>query len=303
MNNDLIAILLATFNGEKYLSEQLDSIFSQTYSNWIIYTHDDGSTDNTLNIINEYIKKYPNKIKYVEGPPTGGAKNNFMYLMSKVKEEYIMFCDQDDVWLDNKIELTIKKMKEVESTKDIPTLIFSDLTVVDKDLNIISNSLEKYQSLNYKKVDYASLLIQNQITGNTVMINKALLNKALVNDTKDIIMHDWWCALVASRFGNIVYIDRQLVLYRQHSNNDEGAKKINNSSYIIKEMKNINRSLEKTRKQAKYFCLNYKMQDKDLSALYSKSDNLNKLNRLLFYKKNNITKSGLVRKIGLIIFG
>lgn len=303
MHNDLIAILLATYNGEKYLKEQLDSIISQTYSNWVIYVHDDGSNDKTIDIINEYINKYPNKIKYIEGKPTGGAKENFMYLMSKVNEDYIMFCDQDDVWLNNKIEITLNEMKEVETSKDIPTLVFSDLTVVDKDLNVISNSLEKYQSLNYKKIDYASLLMQNQVTGCTAMINKSLLKKAIVKDTKDIIMHDWWCALIAARFGKISCINKQLTLYRQHNNNEEGAKRVDSPKYIVNIIDDIKDSLSKTRKQSLLFNKEFKLQANDLSYRYGNVGELNKLERMKFYKANKMNKSGVVRRIGLVFYG
>lgn len=303
MHNDLVAILLATYNGEKYLTKQLDSIINQTYNNWIIYVHDDGSKDKTVDIINKYINKFPRKIKYIEGKPTGGAKDNFMYLMSKAKEDYIMFCDQDDVWLNNKIEVTLNEMKRVETKKETSILVFSDLKVVDKDLNVISDSLEKYQSLNYKKVDYASLLMQNQITGCTVMINKALLDKALVKDTKDIIMHDWWCALIAAKFGIISCINKQLTLYRQHTDNEEGAKRVNSLKYITNVLNDIKDSLNKTRKQSLLFNKEFKLPTSELSYRYGNVGKLNKLERMKFYKVNKMNKSGIARRIGLVVYG
>ena len=105
-STDKIAILMATYNGEKYICQQIDSILSQTCKDWELYIHDDGSTDHTIAAVESYVEKYPDKVHLIDGKSTGGAKYNFFYLFSKVEASYYMTCDQDDVWLEKKIELT-----------------------------------------------------------------------------------------------------------------------------------------------------------------------------------------------------
>ena len=202
-----IAILMATYNGEKYIREQIDSILSQSYKQWELYIHDDGSNDKTNEIISMYADQYPEKIHIVRGGATGGAKNNFMFLMGAVKAPYVMCCDQDDVWLDDKIKRTIKAMKNAENYKGVntPILVFSDLKVVDEKLNIISGSMNRLQRLNPKKTKFTDILIQSLVTGCTMMMNRSCIEMSLkVKHVNSIIMHDWWCSLVAAYFGEIV---------------------------------------------------------------------------------------------------
>ena len=168
---------MATYNGSKYISEQFDSLLKQTYSNWKIIVHDDNSQDNTVEIIKIYEKKHPNKIKLIDDNINpGGAKENFSYLLGKIDENYhyLMFCDQDDVWLEDKIELTLGEMKAVEKNKkDIPILVHTDLKVVDYKLNTIYESMFKSQKLDYRIGDNLQhIAIENVVTGCTIMINK-----------------------------------------------------------------------------------------------------------------------------------
>ena len=109
-----IAILLAACNGERYLAEQLDSLLDQSFTDWRLYIHDDGSKDGTNTILKAYAGKYPNRIRLIQAPPTGGAKDNFLFLLRTVDAPYIMFCDQDDVWMREKIEKTYRRMRMIE---------------------------------------------------------------------------------------------------------------------------------------------------------------------------------------------
>ena len=114
MNSNQIDILLATYNGERYLSEQLDSILKQSCDNWRIFVRDDGSEDGTSTIIERYQKQYSGKIFIIKDEKQNlGACGNFSELLKKSKSDYIMFCDQDDVWKEDKIKITLKKMKQV----------------------------------------------------------------------------------------------------------------------------------------------------------------------------------------------
>ena len=301
-----IAVLMATFNGESYLPEQIDSILCQSNKDWELFIHDDGSTDKTLEIIKKYEKIYPDKIHILNAPSNGGAKDNFFYLMRVVDAQFLMFCDQDDVWRSDKIEKTLHKMEEMEAIygNDKCLLVFSDLAVVDKDMNIISKSMNNYQKLSPKKNKFKDLMIQNVITGCTMMINRETKAKALLfTDSGKIIMHDWWCALVTAQFGYIGYIDESLLYYRQHGDNSIGAKKINSPKYLIGKAcrnKEIRESLEKTQKQMLLYSHIYKNK---LAEDYAGLKNKNKIQRLSFYFSHRIWMSGLMREIGLLIFG
>lgn len=306
---DHIAILMATYNGSQYVEAQIQSLLRQSYTDWELYIHDDGSKDNTMSIIKSYEAAYPDRIHYIEGPGTGGAKNNFFYLMNQVDAPYVMFCDQDDVWLENKIERSFQSMKKEERRcgLDVPVLVFTDLKVVDRNLNVLSESMNRYQKLNPKKIEFKDLLIQNVVTGCTMMVNRACIDKAnAFCDSKPIIMHDWWLALVAAHFGKIAYIDEALILYRQHGDNTVGAKSITDLSYIrnkIISYTQILDSLQQTRGQAKLFSSTYKQESTSLSSLYAQLGEENKLQRLCFYMRNGVWKSSLIRNIGVLIWG
>lgn len=225
----MIYILLATYNGEKYIREQLESLLEQTYQDWILWIHDDGSKDGTLNIIKEYEEKLPNKIKFLnDGLRCGGAKQNFTHLLNSIDNnfDYIMFCDQDDVWLDAKIETTLNQMIEVEnSNQNKPIIIHTDLQVVDEELNIIADSYFIYQKIKPQwSKDFNISLVQNSVTGCTMMINKKakIISLPIGNNA---IMHDWWILLKVLLHGGVVeHINKSTILYRQHSSNDTGAK-------------------------------------------------------------------------------
>ena len=222
----MIDILVAVYNGEKYLKEQLTSILNQTYKEFNIIIRDDGSTDSSLYIIKEFNQLYPEKVTFVEGVPSGSAKNNFFELINYAKSDYIMFCDQDDIWFENKIEVTLKKMQATENTygKDVPILCHTDLTVVDKNLNTINPSFFKMQKFDITKTTLNRALVQNIVTGYTMMINKALLDLAKGTNSEDIIMHDWWLFLIASAFGRVEVVTTPTILYRQHEENQVGAR-------------------------------------------------------------------------------
>ena len=240
--DEKIYILMATYNGEKYLKEQIDSLFSQTYQNWKLIIHDDNSKDKTVKIIKDYQGKYADKIKLLEDNiSTGGAKENFTYLLNNIDKQYdyIMFCDQDDIWLENKIEITLNKMLEVEKDNSgKAVLIHTDLKVVDEELNIISNSMFRYQKLNlYNVKDITKISLENIITGCTMMLNKQLaaINKKI---PQEAIMHDWWIAIITLKENGIIeFVNYPTILYRQHAFNTIGSKKVNFLYYLSKLLK------------------------------------------------------------------
>lgn len=220
-----VDILLATYNGERFLSEQLESIFSQTFRDWRLIVRDDGSTDATTHMLCELESKNPARVKVLPmNEAAQGACDNFSALLRHAAAPYIMFCDQDDVWLPDKIEVTMSAMKSLERQHgvDVPLLVHTDLKVVDEELNVLGDSLWAYQQTSPKHTSLNRLLMQNNATGCTIMINSALRELAQPIP-KEARMHDWWLILVAGTFGKIGYVSEATILYRQHGRNDSGA--------------------------------------------------------------------------------
>ncbi|MEG0838869.1 MAG: glycosyltransferase family 2 protein [Hydrogenoanaerobacterium sp.] len=307
----MIAILMATYNGENYIEEQLNSLLAQTVQDFIVYIQDDCSTDDTYSILKVYSRKYPNKFMVSRNElNTGGAKNNFMQMMVKHHNDYVMLCDQDDVWLPNKIELALEKMMSLEKKYGVsePILVHTDLTVVDSSLNITAKSFNGLMQIDPSRYTLRYLLVQNIVTGCTTMYNQALCN-FLYATPQFLIIHDWWLALIAGAFGKIGFINEQTILYRQHENNQIGAKNVKSIKYIICKILNsesIKYSLLETYLQAECFLSFYNeklsVEIKRLIAQYSEIPKLNKANRLIRIFKIRTLKNGLSRKIGQIIY-
>lgn len=303
--NKKVTILLATYNGEHYLSEQLESLLNQSYKNIHILIRDDGSSDRTNQIIDRYIEAFPDIVqKIIDNDKNLGPSLNFSRLMQGSDSKYIMFCDQDDVWLPEKVELTLKKMIEAEkSNPNIPLLIHTDLKVVNTDLDILSNSYWAYQGIDPKYDTLNRLLVQNVITGCSVMINKKLADTTLPIPT-EAIMHDWWLGLLASSFGQIHHIDTSTILYRQHGNNDTGATKFSIQAILSKLLHFFDLDINKYMVQAEKFLEVYRDQlDDDTIAILEnfikiKDESfLQKRKTLLKYK---FLKQGLIRNMGLL---
>jgi len=302
------AILLATYNGEKYIDKQIESILAQTESDWMLYIHDDGSKDNTMEIVKKYTVEYPEKIVVVDGASTGGAKTNFFYLLGQVEAPFYMCCDQDDVWLSDKIEVTKKEMDNlVRGDEDKPCLVFTELHVVDEELNIIAEKMSEYQGLDYKKLKFNRAMIQNVVTGCTMMVNRVLRDEMLkVRDYTDVLMHDWWALLIATRFGKAAFVEQATILYRQHGNNGVGAQNATSLSYKLKRMMqgdDIKTSLLNTRKQAAVFAETYGESEDSLISQYACLGECSKIKRLQFYHKNDVKKSTKAKNFGLMVWG
>lgn len=240
-----VCILLATYNGQDYISEQLESLLSQTYSNWILVVSDDSSSDSTLAVIKDYSVKDDRIVMIGGSGKNQGVLGNFGRLLQWAKEraiaDYFCFCDQDDVWLDNKLELMLTVLKEEEAKfPGTPILAHSDLTVANKSLKVLNKSFVRHMGLT-PEVDcnFTALMFRNQVTGCATMFNRELLQVALPLPL-EARMHDWWFALIASLTGKIVYLDIPTILYRQHGNNTVGAMSL--TSFLAKYL-NIKKNL------------------------------------------------------------
>lgn len=232
----MIEILLATYQGEKFLAEQLDSIIGQTFKDWILLIHDDGSSDGTIDLVKKYMVKYPSKIKLIEdGVVKKNSKENFQHLLFKSQSNYIAFCDQDDIWNDNKLATGMKEILKLEKIYSInhPIIFCSDTEIVDYELKTISISGWKYSRLSPKIIDSAkSLAVRNYLTGCTMIVNRAAIDVSTPIPNEAII-HDWWIGLcVLKTKGSIIHSKIPLVKYRQHNSNVMGIKVYKYTNYI-----------------------------------------------------------------------
>ena len=229
---DKIIILMATYNGDKYLSIQIDSIIEQVYTNWELWIRDDYSNDNTVEIIKEYTLKDKRIKLYTDELGNLGVVRNFGTLLENIAyENYIMFCDQDDVWLPFKIKVTLEKMKEQENILNKPILIYSPLQKVDNNLNKII--VKEYKLP--KEITINKIISQNFIYGCTMMLNTKLIE--LVNPiNKQAENHDYWISMIAAHCGIIASVDKATILYRQHNNNVSGNYKDSSFKLRIKRL-------------------------------------------------------------------
>lgn len=220
MNDNIqIDILLATYNGEKYLKCQLDSILNQTHKNIRLLINDDCSTDNTRAILKEYEEK-DNRIKVKYNEKNLGYVKNFEDLLKRVENKYFALSDQDDFWKEEKIEKSLNKLLEEDAD-----LVFTDLEPVDEKLNTITPSMVRFMQMdkNIKKhQDYKLVFLRNCVTGCTILSKKELINKYIPIPTKKPMVHDWWMALIISQIGKITFLDEPTIKYRQHGNNQLG---------------------------------------------------------------------------------
>lgn len=231
-----VDILLATYNGEKYLREQIDSILNQTYPHFNLIIRDDGSTDKTLEIIKSYGDP---RIKLIVNGVNGGVVNNFSSLLQSSFAPYVLLADQDDVWESDKVERMLICAQAFDEGK--PLLVHHDMQVVDSKLNVISPSFWRFSKFNPQATTLNRLLMQNNVTGAACLINHALVEKALPIP-KEALMHDHWLALIAAAFGEIIPVKETLVKYRQHGKNQLGAKKQGVFSHLQKGIKKLGKS-------------------------------------------------------------
>lgn len=252
-----IQILLAVYNGETYIEEQITSILGQSYSDIHLIIRDNCSTDQTVAIVEKLSSRNPGKITLLSSKTNDGVIGNFAKLAEYSTAPYVMFSDADDVWQKDKILKSFLKMKEMEQKYgvDHPLLVHTDLTVVNRNLQMIHPSFWRYSNLNPDKGNSLSRqLVQNGITGCTTLVNRSLLELALPFPN-EIVMHDWWLGLIAASLGKIEHINTPTMLYRQHGNNDTGAKKYGLRSFWQrlknpKEKEKIRANVDKKYEQA-----------------------------------------------------
>lgn len=224
-----VTVLMSTYNGEKYLKEQIDSVLNQKNVDINLLIRDDGSTDNTINIL----KEYGDKIKWYKGSNVGPAMSFFDLMKNAPKTDYYSFCDQDDVWLEDKISIAIEKIKSISNKSLI--LYYGMPTLADKNLTILNKKTNKKNIMH----TFPNSIISSSAIGCTMVFTKELLDLIVKKQPTDIYMHDAWVHKVCLLFdGELIYDDNVHMLYRQHEQNVIGG-----SNTYAKKIKRVLKSL------------------------------------------------------------
>lgn len=307
--SEKVDILLAAYQGAPYLEEQLESILTQTHQSFHLWVRDDGSTDETLPILQKWVQAYREKITLIPSQERLGIKGNFSALMNHSSAPYVMFADQDDKWLSHKVESSLDQLKRLERQygSHLPLVVHTDLKVVDKELKEISPSFCRYAHLNPDHTALNRLLSQNVFTGCTMLMNRALVDTAFPIPNESL-MHDWWVGLVASCFGHIHFIEQPTILYRQHGKNDTGANPYS-LWYFLKQPSEERKKRfwagSKTFQQASTFLNRYQnhlpADKKIVLQAYEEMAHLSFFKRLQQMIKYQFFKEGFLRNLKLLI--
>lgn len=313
----MISIIMGTYNGEKYIKEQINSILEQDNTGWKLFIFDDGSEDETEKIIEEYVRNYPDKIYFQKNKENFGAAGNFFNGIKEVAErlapetEYYCFSDQDDVWVKDKLSRSLARIKEIEDGN--PALVFSDAAITDKDLNITAKSYFTAEKIDRTRLSLNYLLMENKFIGGTVMINKSLVETELRAEYKGLIpyrrakMHDWWFGLLAAGIGKVGYVEGFTEYYRQHEANVVGGE--NFGSYFVERFSKMNeikirivKNIEQAEEFLNYFELYLPGNESKRVKEFVKLKYKGFFGKRISIIKNSFLKTGLVRNIALFIF-
>lgn len=257
---DTVDILLATYNGARFLPEQLASIEAQTHRDWYLIARDDGSIDGTQTVVEEFAQRHPGRVRILhDGRGRLGVCGNFAALMAASDAPFFMFCDQDDIWLPGKIADLLGALREAEGRymPETPILVHSDLVVVDEQLHTVHPSFWRYSRLFDPAASRhpARVMFQNVVTG-CASIGNAALRRTALPVPSDARMHDWWVALVAAMLGQIAEHESPTILYRQHGRNEIGARSGNLFDVALRavpSMRETRLAVEQSQRQAAAF--------------------------------------------------
>ena len=307
MQEPTVCILLAARNGEAFIRQQIESVLSQDHPELQLILSDDGSEDETAEILARYGASFPERVTcYQSGRCFGSAQKHFMHLLTVFNDApYIMFCDQDDVWHRDKVRKTLETIKRIEGDGRVPALVHTDLRVVDRQLSPIADSFCAYSAINGNRLKLNRLLVQNVVTGCTVMINRPLAELACAAVPEyGLIMHDWWLALLASACGRAGFLNEATVDYRQHEGNSVGAKKVYSAAYLrerLTSQRKMRDALTDTAVQAEAFlhCYEAYLTPKQAQLLraFAATKELGTIRRDAVYLRFGLLKDGLLRLI------
>lgn len=311
-----IDILLATYNGAKFLPEQLESLATQTHSDWRLLVRDDGSSDRSLDIVREWAKGCEHEVEIIEDGRTGlGASLNFAALLERSDAPYFACCDQDDVWLPQKLEVMLAAVQQAEarSGTEVPMTAFSDLKVVDGELNLIAESFRDFSRRPrlHEGRELRQVMMHNVVTGCASLGNAALRDKALPIPP-EASMHDWWLAMVAAGLGELVWVPQATILYRQHGGNTLGANANDPLSQLRYVATNAGEAIARSRKlmvdtqrQAGAFAERYgealPPKDREILQSYARLPEMNAAKRKEFFLRNKVLEDNVLKNLPFFI--
>lgn len=241
IREEKVQILMSTYNGKKYLKEQMDSLLSQTYENIEIIVRDDGSSDGTGEILEIYQKQHSNVRVYLQ--ENIGLVDSFFWLLEQSDAEYVAFCDQDDVWKPKKIERAVEQLKKIKG----PAVYCGNKMLVNAELKEMGLSDQQTP-----KPGFGNAVIENIVTGCTMVLNRELTDLLKKQIPKHAVLHDWWCYLAATYYGAVIYDAVPYIYYRQHGENQVGGK-AGVTEQIAAKRKYLKKNKGKLKKQLQEF--------------------------------------------------
>lgn len=304
MEKEKVIICMSTYNGERFLRYQIQSILDQNYQNWELLIHDDGSTDSTQEIMRSYAD-YDQRIQIVSTNHLG-VKGAFFSLLSVHEGDYYAFCDQDDIWRRDKLT---KLLSAVDGQDEkVPLLIHSAFQNIDQNGKNISD----FRHPKAVSTQFKDLLLSNNVTGCTCLFNVKLRDMIVKNyeqlNLADVIMHDWWVAILASGLGNVIYCDERLVGYRQHDSNVLGAPgRINKITRFVQSLKFGDKEMilaisRQTKMFLKIFGKYLDTQNYTIASFIAKQlDQWAPIRQLFFIKRHSLRSQSKYRNIQFII--
>ncbi len=277
-----IDVLLATWNGSRFVEVQLDSLFCQTFQNFRLIVRDDCSSDSTLQIVEQFRSRHSDRVLVRKNSSRQGACRTFSLLAEESEAPYFAFCDQDDIWRADKLELELAAAKGIEAEHGVhtPVLVFSDLELVGPDHRLLAHSVWKMKHMNPHRASLGTMLVQNLVNGCTMLGNRSLLLQG-IPIPEEAFMHDFWLGLVAAAFGVLGPLDETTVGYRQHEHNTMG---VGSGLRIVDAFNRLmgdpafSQGIAKSRRQAGKFADRYasqlSTQQKEILQAWSKSKDL-----------------------------
>lgn len=297
-----VTIIMSTYQGEQYVVEQLESLFKQTYPSISIIVRDDGSTDGTLKILETYEKQ--KKITLIRGKNIGLVKSFFKALQEAEPSSYYAYCDQDDVWIPEKIQRAVEALEKEKGQKQ-PMLYFTEFYYCDPNLQVIKSSC-----MNKKGISFKNAILECIASGNTMVFNEEMKHLILKTSPEDICLHDWWTYMVGVAFGKVLYDSRPSVYYRRGNQNvtPDATKPIRLQLIRVKKFwrenyfSNVQRQIERFAKE--YFSL-LSPDNKEVLLLFleKKKKNISQRIRKVFFPqrfRQNLTDELLVRSVFLM---
>lgn len=307
----VIDILLATYQGERFLPALLDSLRTQVWKDFRVIAQDDGSTDATLSLLADATADARFSLGNQQAQHLG-AIGNFLSLMGQSDAPYCALCDQDDVWLPNRLSAGMTAMHDAEAKygKDTPLLIHSDCRLIDAEDNVLSPSFFARQGWNPSAVTLPQLLVQNNATGCTMLLNAPL--RALVTahaDSGKLFMHDWFIAKTAAAFGQVICLQEPLVCYRQHGSNVMGASRqslLQRGLAALRLPSKAHERLMLTYQETRHFLSAYDkvLSDNPRAILlnYLSTEHMNRIQRFRALQQGGYWMQSSITRLGQIIF-